>query len=106
MAAFLYRFGYESPRQLRNNDAHGWDDEDSQWLVIEADTEADALAWGHEVSERFLRLLFHDNTVSWRSRGYASTIESKGVASSDIQTVHVGHEPTFELWLSRHIGEL
>jgi hypothetical protein len=41
----LFRFGYETPVQHRNNEAHGWDDEDSQAVFIEcADADA-ALEW-------------------------------------------------------------
>ena len=35
MPNFLFRFGYETPVQHRNNEAHGWDDEDSQAVFIE-----------------------------------------------------------------------
>lgn len=35
MPNFLFRFGYEMPVQHRNNEAHGWDDEDSQAVFIE-----------------------------------------------------------------------
>jgi hypothetical protein len=46
MPNFLFRFGYETPVQHRNNEAHGWDDEDSQAVFMEcADADA-ALEWG------------------------------------------------------------
>jgi hypothetical protein len=58
MPTFLYIFGFESPRQSRNNTDLGWDDEDSQGVLIDACDEAAALAWGREISERFIKLLF------------------------------------------------
>jgi hypothetical protein len=106
MALYRYIFGYESPRQLRNNDKHGRDDEDSWGLFIDANNEAEALAWGHEVSERFLKLLFRDNTVSWRERRYASTIDPWERATSDLPSVRVNEEPDYDLWLSRHVDEV
>jgi hypothetical protein len=72
MAIYLYRFGFESPNQFRNNAAHGWDDEDSQGVLIEAADEASALAWGREISERFIQLLFQDETISWQQLRYPS----------------------------------
>ncbi|HVS39913.1 MAG TPA: hypothetical protein VMS17_30425 [Gemmataceae bacterium] len=40
---FVFRFGYETPQQQAANPTHGWDDESSQWVVIEAPDEAAAL---------------------------------------------------------------
>lgn len=76
MPRFLYVFGYETPAQLRNNAAHRWDDEDSQALFIEAESEDEALRWGREVSERFMSQLHGDAGVSWTAIGYAHWIET------------------------------
>jgi hypothetical protein len=105
MPLYLYRFGFESPRQLRNNDSHGWDDEDSQGILIEADNEASALAWGQEISERFFQHLFKNESVSWRQLGYANWIEPPGEAWDDQQRVAVGTLPDFTSWLRPYAGE-
>jgi hypothetical protein len=105
MPLYLYRFGFESPRQLRDNAAHGWDDEDSQGVLIEAPDEAAALAWGQEVSERFVQLLFKDERVSWRKLGYANWIERDVETWDDQQRVSVGTLPDFGSWLRPYEGE-
>jgi hypothetical protein len=61
MPLLRYTFVFESPRQFVNNEKHGWDDEDSQSLVIEADDESTAHAWDHNVSEAFLKRLFKED---------------------------------------------
>ncbi len=66
MQRFLFRFGYETPLQLRDNDALGWDDEESGALFIRADSASEALAWGAEVAERFVRELYQRSDTSER----------------------------------------
>lgn len=105
MPLFLYRFGYESPCQFRNNGAHGSDDEDSQGLLIEAPDEAAALMWGQEVSERFVQLLFKDESASWRKLGYTNWIEPQLERWDDQQRVSVGTLPDFESWLRPYESE-
>jgi len=41
---FAFRFGYETPKQSSANVLQGWDDESSQWVVIDAPDESAALA--------------------------------------------------------------
>ena len=72
---FLYVFGYETPAQMEANAAHGWDDEDSAAVFIEAESAEEALEWGRQVSERFLSELHGDPSVSWDALGYAHWIE-------------------------------
>jgi hypothetical protein len=105
MPVYLYRFGFESPRQFRNNLAHGWDDEDSQAFLIEAPDEAAALAWGQAISERFLRLLFRDESVSWRERRYAYWVEAPDDSWQDQPAVVVGEFPDFGPWIAPYRGE-
>ncbi len=105
MTPFLYKFGFESPRQFRNNAAHGWDDEDSQGVLIDAPDEAAALAWGQEVSERFIKLLFKDEGVSWQQLRYANWIEPKVETWPEQQRVAVGTLPDFSSWLRPYEGE-
>ena len=75
MNTFLYRFGYETPRQSLTNERGGWDDEDSQVVLIDAETQEAALRWGQEISERFIKLLFNDEKVSWKESHFAAEIE-------------------------------
>jgi hypothetical protein len=105
MPLYLYRFGFESPRQFRHNEAHGWDDEDSQGVFIEANDEASALRWGQEISEQFIKLLFKDNGVSWRELGYAHWIEPPDKSWAGQQQVVVGMLPDFASWLRPYAGE-
>jgi hypothetical protein len=105
MPLYLYVFGFESPWQLRNNDAQGWDHEDSQGVLIDAADEAAALAWGQEISERFIKLLFRNQEISWRDRGYANWIETPAGTWPDQQRVTVGEFPDFTSWLPPDDGE-
>ena len=105
MPTFLYIFGFESPRQLRNNNACGWDDEDSQAVLIDATDEASALMWGQEISEQFIKLLFRDENFSWREYQYASWIEPPGRTWPDLQRVCAGQFPDFTSWLRPYYGE-
>ena len=105
MPAFLYTFGFESPRQTRNNRRFEWDDEDSQEILIDAPDEAAALVWGREISERFIKLLFRDEKISWRALGYGNWT-SPPDGFSDVPQVGVGEYPDFTLWLKRYEDEL
>src|SRR4051812_43636174 len=69
---FVFRFGYESPQQAAANAAHGWDDESSQYVLIDAPDEAAALRWGREIAERFVREL---GVGSWKVRNFAHWAE-------------------------------
>jgi len=75
MPEFLYRFGYETPEQAKANAAHGWDDECSEAVFIEADSPSQALEWGREISERFVRRLYGDSSISWLRSDFAHWIE-------------------------------
>jgi hypothetical protein len=106
MPTFLYIFGFESPRQFRDNAATGRDDEDSQGVLIDAGDETAALAWGQKIAERFIQLLFRDNAISWRECGYANSIEQPGASWPDQQLVTVGVFPDFGSWLLRYERQL
>ena len=76
MATFLYTFGFESPGQMRQNERYDSDDEDSNALLIDAEDEAAALVWGREIAERFVKLMFRDDRVSWKELKYADKLET------------------------------
>jgi len=106
MQPFLYRFGYSTPEQWRQNDKHGWDDESSAALWILADSSERALEWGDAVAEKFTEDLFAKDggfqvVPSWKSAGFASWIEENPAgdfSDSDlakIPTVKLGVHPRF-----------
>jgi hypothetical protein len=92
MSRFLYVFGYETPGQARANTAHGWDDEDSRALFIEAPSSEEALSWGRQVSEAFVAHLYGDAPVSWLADGYAHWIELE--PSKVYEADHLAAMPT------------
>ena len=101
MPEFLYVFGYETPEQAKSNSAHGWDDEDSEAVFIEAESAIAALEWGRQISERFIRQLYHTDDVSWWQSSFAHWIaerpedEYTPEALSTLPHVRHGEHPTF-----------
>jgi hypothetical protein len=75
MPTFLYGFGYEQKDEMDHNRATGSDFESSTGVFIDAPSEADALAWGCEISEAFMRYAHGNPSVSWRALRYAHWIE-------------------------------
>ena len=98
---FLYIFGYETPRQRRNNDAHGWDDENSHGVVIEAPDSAAAIRWGEQISQRYVARLHGRPEVDWGAEGYASFIEDDAsrLVAQEWPRIKVGEFPDFTDWL-------
>lgn len=96
--AFVFRFGYESPQQTAANARGGWDDESSQWVVIDALDKAAALAWGCEVAERFVAWL---GGGSWRDGHFAHWVEPLAACPWAVgrEAVAVGQLPTFSRWV-------
>ena len=84
MPLFVFRFGYETSQVTAANEEHGWDDEFSEFVVIDAPDEEMASAWGCEVAERFVQTL---GGKSWR----AGTRRTSGSARGR----PVGHERSF-----------
>lgn len=68
---FLYRFGYQTPRQRKNNEAHGWDDMDSEAFFIRSEDREQALSWGDKVAFAFVQVMYghgrapQDCMVGW-----------------------------------------
>jgi hypothetical protein len=101
---YLYVFGYCTPTQWANNQNNGWDDEDSYACFIDAESEADALSWGQELSERFVGRLFkkanwESPIPSWREARYANWLERdplsrfSGLALESLPIVQCFKEP-------------
>jgi hypothetical protein len=105
---FLFVFGYETPGQLRANDAAGTDDEDSAAVFIEADGPEAAEQWGHQIAEAFFAWLHRDPNASWRALQYANWIERDPSAAYDpeslvaIPTVSCGQYPDWDAVLGRN----
>jgi hypothetical protein len=102
MSEFLYVFGYETPEQAKANPAHGWDDEDSEAVFIEAESAAVALDWGRQISEHFIRQLYHCDDASWWRTSFAHWIveqpelEFTAEALATIPHVRCGEHPPFK----------
>jgi hypothetical protein len=96
--AFVFQFGYETPQQSAANADHGWDDESSQWVVIDAPDEAAALAWGREIAERFVR---ERGGESWRGGNFAHWVEPLSACPWAVgrPAVAVGQFPDFAGWV-------
>ena len=108
MPSYLFGFGYEGPLEMKCNDETGSDYESSVGVFIEADSETEALAWGCEIAERYMKHEHGgDPSISWRARGYAYWIESHPETSSwshcltFFQRVTVGEFPVFARMTSR-----
>jgi hypothetical protein len=104
MPSFLFRFGFETPVQHVNNEANGWDDEDSHAVFIECDHETDALAWGREVAEAYVRGLWTargEEGPSWLASGFAHWIETNAdeiarASEWGVPAVQVGEHPVLD----------
>ena len=100
---YLYIFGYETPGEAESNRRMATDFESSAMIRILADSEDAALSWGHEISERFLKAIYHDDKISWKEQRFASWIEDKPeeyirTRWASIPVVKVGEFPGFHLW--------
>ena len=77
MNEFIYFFGYESPNDKRVNDYWNSDHESSIVIRISAENEIRAIEWGDEIAEKFIKFLYQDESVSWKSDEFASGILSE-----------------------------
>jgi hypothetical protein len=97
---YLYVFGYEDPFDRRSNSEHGTDFESSSLVWIIADNEEQALNWGYEISEWFVKLLHEDINISWKKDGFAAWIEYRTeellqAKLAEILEVQCGAYPNF-----------
>jgi hypothetical protein len=103
MKRYVYFFGYCTPDQIRRNEQHGWDDEDSAALLIMADSEEQALEWGRAIAEAFVCRLFNDQNASWKAQNFADGVETDAAEtySKDalirMTTVNYGEYPDWRL---------
>jgi hypothetical protein len=92
---FLYGFGFETPAQHLRNLQHGWDDEDSAAVLIEAESANEAREWGRQIAEAFLKWLHEDAGVSWAAGRYADWVDENADAErrNGLATVATGVMP-------------
>jgi hypothetical protein len=110
LTAYLFVFGFETPRQRRLNAAHGYDDEDSAAIWIEAAGEDEALEWGRAIANEFVRLLYRSEGVErnsdWSSDAFAHWLEPEPsprferTALASLPRVRCGTYPDFDPWLA------
>ncbi len=103
MPRYLYIFGFSTPEQIEAFEKHGWDDEDSEAVLIEAESEQAALTWGLQISQQFVRSNFGERGPAWSPENYAHWIESDPAsqfapdALRRLPVVQVGEHPAIEL---------
>ena len=103
MPRFLYIFSYQTPEQMQATGASDAPEEACRAVFIEAETAEEALAWGREVSEEYVRRLFNENAPSWKAQGFAHSIEREpeqeypDTVLADIPVVAAGTHPNFDL---------
>ena len=97
VARYLFHFGYEDPAERQSNAQQCTDFESSAEFWIEAPSEADALAWGTQVAEAFVRYIFEraDQTpYSWIEANFAHWFDASS-DSAEISFVPLGAMPDF-----------
>jgi hypothetical protein len=79
----LFMFGYQTPQQIENSLRNpDWDDQDSQWVLIDAEDEQTATRLGFAYADAFVRRLFETSARgssakagSWSQNPYANWFE-------------------------------
>jgi hypothetical protein len=77
MQKYLYVFAYQTPAQAKAAANGGFAEEASEAVFIEAKSAEQALHWGEQISEDFLRRLFPEGDISWKSLNFARWIEAE-----------------------------
>ncbi|MGE0127897.1 MAG: hypothetical protein AB7U82_07450 [Blastocatellales bacterium] len=106
---YLFVFGFCTPQQWLNNERQGWDDEDSYAFFVEAANAEDAMHWGRQVVDSYVRFLFEEAKwpeplPSWRNANFACWIEEhpldrfSGLAIETLPVISVGEIPSFDDW--------
>jgi len=104
MPKYLFIFGFQTPRQWElSKRSLLMDDEDSKAVWIEAPNEELALNWGQEIAERFIRLLWKDESVSWRMQRFAFWIDNTQADFDEAPpNVAIGEFPSLDRWVQQH----
>jgi hypothetical protein len=72
---YLYIFGYQTPDQMSPAAKEEHTEEASEAIFIEAESAEQALAWGREISQEYVRRLFGSKPVDWKSMDFAHWVE-------------------------------
>ncbi|MCX7356646.1 MAG: hypothetical protein NT015_00615 [Alphaproteobacteria bacterium] len=102
--SFLFSFGFESPEERRSNERSGTDFESSWSVRIAANSGEEAIDWGRQVAETFVRRLYQNAGMpdrSWIADGFAHWIEESEDHGEDAPSVTVGEMPNFDWALKR-----
>lgn len=73
MARYLYIFTYQTPQQA--SVTADSPDESCEAVFIEAPSSEEALAWGRQISDRFLKRIFASSSVTAPARTILDWIE-------------------------------
>jgi hypothetical protein len=94
---FVFRFGYETQKQSASNTRHGWDDESSEWVVIDALDEATAMAWGCEIAKQFVKDVIGGN---WQIGDFDFWLEPLSNCPWAVgrEIMAIGQMPKFGSW--------
>ena len=115
MPKYLFRFGYCTPHQWKDNEEYGWDDESSDAFFVVAKNRKSAEVRGCEVVEVLCRKLFEKaewncEIPSWKNSGFAFWIEKDHNAIpeeflKEYPVVQVGHQYDFTKWNPTGLAE-
>ena len=99
---YLYIFGYRTPEQMDLLRANENAEESSQAVFIEAKSAAQALEWGREISDKYIRLLFGDRPMDWKGMNFVHWVESEphleypAFILENLPVVSYGNYPDFK----------
>jgi hypothetical protein len=99
---YLYVFGYRTPEQMALASTNENAEESSQALFIIAESGAQALEWGREISDQYVRQLFGDRPIDWKSMNFAHWVESEpqmeypAAILEKLPVVNYGNYPDFK----------
>jgi hypothetical protein len=106
---YLYIFGYQTPEQLARAAEDEHTEEASEAVFIEAESAEQALAWGRQISEEYVRSLFGDLVIDWKSKNFAHWVEEdpqneypKDILEN-IPVVSYGQHPDFKILGKRSV---
>ena len=98
---YLYIFGYRTPEQMASASTNENADESSQAVFIEADSGDQALEWGREISDKYVRQLFGAQPMDWKAMNFVHWVESEpqleypAVILEKLPVVSYGNFPDF-----------
>src|SRR5262249_367682 len=101
-------FGYQTPQQQARASLDEGVEEASEATFIEAESAEQALAWGREISEEFVRRLFGSRVVDWKSNNFVHWVEAEPQSEypedilQSLPVVAYGQHPDFKSLREQH----